>query len=76
MTYFSEGDRVVLRFGKRQGQKGIIMESQPENVYKVKAEDGFVLFFSWKGIAKESEGVRRAVSLGRARPTGMSPLAK
>jgi hypothetical protein len=51
MTRFAKGDQVIIRFGKRQGQPARIIESQPANVYKVRAEDGSVHFFSGKGIA-------------------------
>jgi hypothetical protein len=61
MTLFSEGDRVIIRFGKRQGQKGKVIESRSAHVYQVKAADGCVLFFSGKGLAREDEGVRQAV---------------
>jgi ribosomal protein L24 len=58
MTRFAKGDQVIIRFGTRQGQKGKIIESQPANVYKVRAEDGSVHFFSEKGLDREKEGVR------------------
>jgi hypothetical protein len=61
MTLFSEGDRVIIRFGKRQGQKGKIIDSRTAHVYQVRAEDGCVLFLSGKGLAKEDGGVRRVV---------------
>jgi hypothetical protein len=53
MTRFSVGEQVIVRFGKEQGQKARIMQSQPADVYKVKVANGSVLFFSGKGLAKE-----------------------
>ena len=58
MTFFSKGDRVIIRFGKRQGQKGKVIESRTAHVYTVRVEDGGILTFSWKGLARENEGVR------------------
>jgi len=52
MTLFSVGDPVTIRFGGRQGQKGKIVKSQPEHAYTVKVEDGSVLVFSEKGLAR------------------------
>jgi ribosomal protein L24 len=60
MTYFANGDRVIIRFGKQQGQKGTIIGTQPANVYKVKTEDGSVHYYSWKGLATEKEGLQEA----------------
>lgn len=53
MTHFSVGDHVTIRYGKHQGKKATIMTSQPADSYKVKVEDGFVLFFSSKGLVRE-----------------------
>ena len=59
MTRFLVGDQVIIRYGKQQGQRATIMSSQATDAYKVKAQDGSVLFFSWKGLEKET--VRRVV---------------
>jgi len=53
MTRFSVGEQVIVRFGKEQGQRAKIIQSQPADVYKVKVENGCVRFFSGKGLAKE-----------------------
>ena len=53
MTHFSIGDRVIIRYGKHQGQKANIIKCPETHVYKVKAEDGFILYYSGKGLAKE-----------------------
>ena len=53
MTSFSVGEQVVIRFGRQQGQKATIIKNQAPEVYLVKVQDGSVLFFSGKGLAKE-----------------------
>jgi hypothetical protein len=53
MTRFSVGEQVIIRYGRHQGQKATIMKSQPSDAYKVKVEDGTVLFYSSKGLEKE-----------------------
>ena len=53
MTRFSVGEQVIIRFGRHQGKKATILKSQAADAYKVKAEDGSVLFFSSKGLEKE-----------------------
>jgi hypothetical protein len=53
MTRFAVGEQVIIRYGRQQGHKAKIMESQPADVYKVKVADGSVRFFSGKGLAKE-----------------------
>jgi ribosomal protein L24 len=58
MTHFSVGDQVIIRFGSHQGQKAIIMKTQPTDAYKVKVEDGSVLFFTSKGLKREKEPAR------------------
>ena len=60
MTRFSIGEQVIVRYGRHEGQKAIIIQSQPPDVYKVRVEDGFILFFSGKGL--EKEGVQKVVS--------------
>jgi hypothetical protein len=62
MTRFCVGDQVIVRYGRHQGQKATILRNPPGDAYRVKVEDGTVLFFSSKGLAKEKERVYRAVS--------------
>ena len=59
MTRFSVGERVVIRYGRRQGQKATVMKCQPADVYQVKAADGVILFFSGKGLVREVEHIRQ-----------------
>jgi hypothetical protein len=54
MTRFAVGEQVVVRYGKHQGKKATIIKTQLEDIYRVKVEDGFVLFYSGKGLAKEA----------------------
>ena len=56
MTRFSVGEQVFVRFGREQGQRAIIIQSKPADVYKVKVENGAVLFFSGKGPLKPKFG--------------------
>jgi hypothetical protein len=58
MTRFSVGQEVVIRFGRHQGKKATIIKSQPADVYEVRVEGGFVLFFSGKGLEEEKEPVQ------------------
>jgi hypothetical protein len=53
MTRFSVGDRVIILYGRHQGQKATIIKTQQTDVYEVRVEDGSVLFFSGKGLDKE-----------------------
>jgi hypothetical protein len=53
MTRFAVGEQVIVRWGREEGQRAKIMQSQPADVYKVKVENGSVRFFSGKGLAKE-----------------------
>jgi hypothetical protein len=55
MTRFFIGEQVIIRYGRHEGQKATIMKSQASDAYKVKAEDGTVLFYSNKGLDKEKE---------------------
>ena len=57
MTRFAEGEQVIIRYGRHQGQKATIIKSQVGDAYRVKVEDGTVLFFSGKGLEKEKERV-------------------
>ena len=61
MVRFSNGDQVILRFGRRQDQQGTIIESRPGNLYKVQAADGSVHFFTDKGLARGREAAERDV---------------
>ena len=60
MTRFSVGDAVIIRFGKQQGRKATVLKSQPGDAYRAKVEDGFVLFFTGKGL-KLAEGEAKKV---------------
>jgi len=53
MTRFSVGEHVIIRYGKHGGQKATILRTQPVDAYRVKAEDGTILFYSSKGLEKE-----------------------
>jgi hypothetical protein len=61
MTRFSVGQEVVIRFGRHQGKKATIIKSQPADVYEVRVEEGFVLFFSGKGLEEEKEQSNRSL---------------
>jgi hypothetical protein len=61
MRRFAVGDRVVIRYGKHQGRKANILKSPEAHVYKVRAEDGFILYYSGKGLEKDEAGVRQVV---------------
>jgi|GEM_PF-2144600 len=67
MMHFAVGDQVVIRYGKHQGHKATILETQPADVYKVKAEDGFILYYSGKGLESELGAVAKALSCSRPR---------
>ncbi len=60
MTHFSVGEQVIIRYGKHQCQKATVLMSLPDDAYRVKAEDGTVLFYTSKGLEKER--VQKAVS--------------
>jgi ribosomal protein L24 len=53
MVRFVVEDQVVVRYGKHRGQKGTIIKTPEPDVYKVKVEDGMILFFSAKGLEKD-----------------------
>ena len=65
MLRFAVGDRVIIRYGKHQGQKANIIKIPEADVYKVRAEDGFILYFSGKGLEPEQEGVYKAACWNR-----------
>lgn len=56
MTPFVVGESVVIRWGRHQGQKAIIM-SIVADAHKVKMQDGSVGFFSRKGLEGEKERI-------------------
>ena len=64
MTRFIVGEQVLIRYGRQHGLKATILQSQPAHVYKVKVEDGSVLFYSGKGLEKAQSGVERVISPG------------
>ena len=65
MVCFAVGKQVTVLYGKRQGQKGTVLKTQPADVYVVKIEEGTVLFFSGKGL-KESNHVDDSNHPGRS----------
>jgi hypothetical protein len=58
MIRFSEGQQVTIRYGKPQGKKAIIIQIQGADVYKVRVEDGSILYFSAKGLVEQEAPVR------------------
>lgn len=60
MASFCIGDQVIVRFGERQGQQGKVVKAQPLDVYLVRIEDGAVLFFIGKGLARKKEAPQPA----------------
>ncbi len=60
MTHFSVGDRVIIRYGKLQGRKAIVLKRQEAEVYVVRAEDGSVGYYTGKGLEGE-KGPKQAV---------------
>jgi hypothetical protein len=52
MMRFAIGETVIIRYGTHQGKKGRIIRAQQADVYEVKVEDGFIFFFSGKGLEK------------------------
>jgi ribosomal protein L24 len=54
MTRFAVGEQVLVRYGKHQGKKATIIKTQLAEIYKVKVEDGWVVFYSGKGLEKQS----------------------
>jgi hypothetical protein len=53
MTRFSAGEQVIIRYGRHQGKRATVIRSQPGDAYRVKVEDGTVLFFSSKGLERK-----------------------
>ena len=61
MTRFSVGDQVIIRFGKQQGQVGIILKSRAGDSHTVRIEDGSILFFTGKGLELTEPAVPKVV---------------
>src|SRR6516162_8118580 len=70
MIAFSVGDRVIIRYGEHQGQKGRITGTQAAAVYEVAMAGGFVLFFCAGGLEKDEsrEGSPRGHSVHPSEP--------
>lgn len=72
MTHFSVGDRVIIRWGYQQGHEAKIIKNPQADVFKVKIDDGSVLFFSGKGLEMQVEAEQRAILLkAGGRPMGI-----
>ncbi len=63
MDLFSVGEQVIIRFGRPQGKKAQIIQKQTKDIYKVRFEDGTVLYFTGKGLRKV--GILEAVCRNR-----------
>lgn len=55
MDRFVVGNQVTIRYGTQRGQKGTIVKNQEANVFRVRLEDGSVLFFCGKGLEMAKE---------------------
>jgi hypothetical protein len=58
---FAVGEQVIILYGKRQGQKAKIIKSQLADTYTVKAEDGFIRFYSGKGLGREKAAGQQVI---------------
>jgi hypothetical protein len=65
MTRFAVGDRVIIRYGAHQGRKANVIKTPEADVYKVRAEDGFILYFSGKGLERDTAGAPAAEGVER-----------
>ena len=61
MKRFAVGEQVFIRYGRHQGHKAKIIESQTTDTYRVKVEDGFVLFYSKKELEREKQEVQQVI---------------
>jgi hypothetical protein len=62
MIHFLVGERVIIRYGKHQGQMAKVIKCLPAGDYKVRAVDGSVLFYTGKGLEK-NQGTEPTVGL-------------
>jgi hypothetical protein len=49
---FTAQEQVIIRYGSRQGQQATVIRTRQADVYEVRVEDGSILFYSGKGLAK------------------------
>jgi hypothetical protein len=61
MKRYSVGNTVIIRYGKHQGQPATIIKNPQTDVYKVKAEDGFILYYTGKGLASDKAEFEKPV---------------
>jgi len=54
MASYSVGDRVFIRSGYWQGQRGEVVQVQPAEVYEIRLGDGALLLFSKESLNRES----------------------
>ena len=62
MTRFFVGDRVIIRYGRHEGQKAKIIKTSQADAFMVKVEEGSVLFFSGKGLQKQEDAGQRVIA--------------
>ncbi len=58
MTSFSVGEEVIILYGRHERQKGVILKALVPDAYKVRVEDGTILFFSSRGLEKDKGEVK------------------
>jgi hypothetical protein len=61
MTLFAVGEQVIIRYGNHQGEKARIINNRLPDIYRVKVENGSVLFYCGKGLEKDKDEVRQAI---------------
>jgi hypothetical protein len=66
---FSVGEHVIIRYGERAGQHGLVVNRQLAEIYEVRLKDGTTLFFSRQSLGHESVGHARLPALTRGSPS-------
>ena len=55
MERLNVGDHVTILYGREQGLKATIMKSLPGDSYKVRVENGYICYYSSKGLTLEDK---------------------
>jgi hypothetical protein len=50
---FSVGEPVIIRYGEKAGQHGLVVNRQLAEVYEVRLKDGTTFFFSRQSLQHE-----------------------
>ncbi len=61
MTRLALGEQVVIRYGRQQGMKAVVLKCLMTDGYKLRVEDGSIRYYSGKGLTAAEAAMAKPI---------------